>query len=399
MASVKVILYKSKTYKDGTHPLMLQIIHNRKVKKQSLNIRLHEFEWDSKNNLPKRKVTNYKTIVTLIRTKIAEAEKTLVKLDTAKKDYSVTELSTKIKGKKTTKSFNQYTEELIEGMISTNKIGNANSYRGALNVINKFTKNKNLAFTDIDYKFLTKFEEYHLRKENNTVNGLNVYMRVIRAVYNKAINEDLVSIDYYPFRKYKIKLKKTSKRAISRDEMKKIVNLELDETSTFWNARNYFLFSFYTIGMSWVDMALLKVENIKGDRIIYQRSKTDKEYNIKINDNIKLILDYYINDKNKEDYIFPIINNEENETAKRSNIKNALRIYNKHLKQIGEQIECSIPLTSYVARHSWASIANFSGIHIGVISQGLGHEDIKTTQTYLANFDHSAIDDANENIL
>ena len=224
-------------------------------------------------------------------------------------------------------------------------------------------------------------------------------MRVIRAVYNKAINEDLVSVDYYPFRKYKIKLKKTSKRAISRDKMKKNVNLELDETSTFWNARNYFLFSFYTIGMSWVDMALLKVENIKGDRIIYQRSKTDKEYNIKINDNINLILDYYIKDKNKEDYIFPIINNEENETAKRSNIKNALRIYNKHLKQIGENIDCSIPLTSYVSRHSWASIANFSGIHIGVISQGLGHEDIKTTQTYLANFDHSAIDDANENIL
>ena len=146
-------------------------------------------------------------------------------------------------------------------------------------------------------------------------------------------------------------------------------------------------------------MALLKVENIKGDRIIYQRSKTDKEYNVKINENISDILNYYIKDKQQDDYIFPIIHDDENETIKRKNIKNALRIYNKHLKQIGEMINCSIPLTSYVSRHSWASIANFSGIHIGVISQGLGHEDIKTTQTYLANFDYSAIDEANNNIL
>ena len=399
MASVKVILYKSKTYKDGTHPLMLQIIHNRKVKKQSINIRLLEEDWDSANNLPKRRVSNYKEIVTLIRTKIIEAEKTLVSLETSKNNFSVNELATKIKGKKSKKSFNEYTEELIEGMIKANKIGNANSYQGALNIINKFTNNKDLAFTDIDYKFLTKFEEFHLRKEGNTINGLNVYMRVIRAVYNKAINEDLVSVDFYPFRKYKIKIKKTAKRAISRDEMKRIVKLKLDETSTFWNARNYFLFSFYTIGMSWIDMALLKVENIKGDRIIYQRSKTDKEYNVKINENISDILKYYIKGKQQEDYIFPIIHDDENETIKRKNIKNALRIYNKHLKQIGEMINCSIPLTSYVSRHSWASIANFSGIHIGVISQGLGHEDIKTTQTYLANFDYSAIDEANNNIL
>jgi len=117
----------------------------------------------------------------------------------------------------------------------------------------------------------------------------------------------------------------------------------------------------------------------------------------KINNQIKEILDYYLGMNNT--YIFPIIKRDDDELDKRNDIKNRLRRYNENLKRIGKEIKSSIPLTSYVARHSWASIANFSEVHIGIISQGLGHEDIKTTQTYLANFDYSDIDSANENIL
>ncbi len=221
-------------------------------------------------------------------------------------------------------------------------------------------------------------------------------MRSIKAVFNKAIKENIISPEYYPFRDYKIKQKKTIKRAITKEEMQKIVDLDLEKESYLWHARNYFLFSFSTIGMSWVDMALLKPEDIHNDRIIYRRSKTHKEYNIKINNQIKEILEYYLNMNNT--YIFPIIKKDD-ELDKRNDIKNRLRRYNENLKRIGKKIKSSIPLTSYVARHSWASIANFSGVHIGIISQGLGHEDIKTTQTYLANFDYSDIDSANENIL
>ena len=238
MASVKAILYKSKTYKDGTHPLMIQIIHNRKIKKQSLGVRLHENEWDSKTNLPKRGVSNYKSIVTLIRTKIAEAEKSKITLEINKKDFSINELSANIKGKKSSISFNAYAEKLIEGMIESHKIGNANSYQWALNSINTFVNNKSIAFTDIDYKFLIKYEAFFLSKEGNSINGLNVYLRTVRAIYNKAINEDLVSADYYPFKKYKIKINKTPKRAIKKEEMQRIVDLEIDYNSTLWNAIN-----------------------------------------------------------------------------------------------------------------------------------------------------------------
>ena len=396
MASIKVVLYKSKTYSDGTHPVMLQIIHNRKIRKESLNIRLTDIEWDSNKNLPKRGVQNYKAIVTLIRTKIANAEKSLMNLESDKENYSISELSSKIKHKKKIISFNDYIKEIIESMYNANRIGNAKTYQTALNRVNDFTKNRELMFTDIDYKFLKQFEAFHLSK-GNSINGFNTYLRSIKATYNKAIKEKIVSAEYYPFKDYKMKQKKTIKRAISKEEMQKIVDLSLFEGTAMWHARNYFLFSFFTIGMSWVDMALLKSENVHNDRIIYRRSKTKKEYNIKINTQIKDILDFYLKMNTK--YIFPIIKRDDNELDKRNDIKNRLKRYNQNLKKIGKMINSSIPLTSYVSRHSWASIANFSGIHIGVISQGLGHEDIKTTQTYLANFDYSEIDNANENIL
>ena len=396
MATIKAILYKSKTYKDGKHPVMIQIIHNRKVRKDSINVRLFEEEWNFNTSLPKRSVQNNKEIIRLIRMKIAEAEKTLFNIEASKNNYSINELSTKIRRQKKIISFNEKCQQIIDEMKNANRIGNAASYKTALGSLNNFTKNKQLLFTDIDYGFLKKFEDYHLGN-GNTINGFNVYMRSIRAVFNRAIKEDIISTEIYPFRHYQIKQKKTIKRAISKDEMQKIVDLQLEKESLLWHTRNYFLFSFFTIGMSWIDMALLKQDNIDNNRIYYKRSKTGKEYNIKVNDKIKEILNYYIEKSNK--YVFPIIKRDENETDKRKDIKNNLKLYNNRLRKIGEMINSNSKLTSYVSRHSWASIANFSGIHIGVISQGLGHEDIKTTQTYLANFDYSDIDDANDNIL
>jgi integrase/recombinase XerD len=399
MASIKVILYKSKTYKNGSHPLYLQVIHNRKVKKIALNHSLHDFEWNTESNLPKKGIQNYKHLSIMIRSKLTDAEKLLLKLETEKKDFSIDELCGKIKGAESKISFNNYTKDQIERLMKANKIGNAISYRSALMATNNFTGNKDLSFTDIDYKFLKRFEEFHLSKQGNTINGFNVYLRAIRAIYNKAIKEGLVSYEYYPFKDYRLKQTKTVKRAISKEDMLKIVDLDLPVDSKYWHTRNYFLFSFFTIGMSWVDMALLKTSNIQGDRIIYKRSKTGKDYTIKVNNKITDILDYYSSGKSRNDYIFPIISRTESEVLKRNDVKNKLKLYNKQLKEIGGMINCSVSLTSYVARHSWASIANFSGVHIGVIAQGLGHDDIKTTQTYLAEFDHSEIDTANENIL
>lgn len=150
--------------------------------------------------------------------------------------------------------------------------------------------------------------------------------------------------------------------------------------------------------MNWIDMAYLKIENIKNDRIVYVRAKTNKEYSIKIIEPIASILSYYIAGKNENDYIFPIIVRIDDPIVIRKDIKNGLHSHNERIKKIAAQLGIDRNLTSYVARHSWGSIANFSKEQIGIIQEGMGHEDQKTTQIYLDHFDVSDVDDANKRV-
>ncbi len=398
MASVKILLYTSKTLKDNRHPLMMQIIHNRKIRRTNLGFNLYIDEWDVSNSKAKGKSDLAAEINTFILERLAHANTQLMRLKREKEQFSLDELLERIKGPSSTISFSQFTNVLIERTRKANKLGNADSYQWALNAFHNFSQKTDLYFSDIDFKFLSKLKEYHLGN-GNSINGLNVYLRAVRAIFNKAINEGVVSREVYPFVKFKIKNEITKKRAISKEDMQKIADLELYEDTEEWHTRNLFLFSFYTIGMNWSDMANLKIENINSGRVFYKRNKTHKEYTIAINPKIQAILDYYTDGKAGDEYVFSIIDRTDNIEDTRKDIRNKLKTFNKYLKLIGKNAGIEGNLTSYVARHSWASIANFAGIQLGVISQGMGHADLKTTQTYLAEFENSDIDAANANII
>jgi len=398
MASIKTLLYTSKKYKDGRHPLVLQIIHNRKIRKIALGHNLFSQEWDSAAQKVVKGVPNGLNINRLIIKKLAEANDALIELEYEKTDgFHIDELIERISGKKRPASFTQYAKSQIERMNKAGRRGNALSYQTALNVFTSYLNKDDILFSDITYKTLIKFREDHLAK-GYTINGHNVYTRAIRAIYNKAKAEKVIKAINNPFEGYSIKNTKTKKRAISRDDMIKIAEIELPPYSELWHARNIFMFSFHTIGMSYVDIANLKLENLVNGRIRYTRAKTKKEYSIAINNEITSIISRYIEGKEKSDFIFPIILREEKEEQYKD-IRNSLKLYNKRLRNIGKMAEVDEHLTSYVSRHSWASIANFSNVPIGIISQGLGHDDIKTTQTYLADFKNSEIDTANTNLL
>jgi len=397
MATAKIVLYKHKTYNNGRHPLVIQLIINRKVKRISINRSLYPEEWDAKAGLPTEIALHRKEVTEKVIDVRAKIAKTLTTLERDKPNFQFDDFVNLFSDKRTSISLTEYTNSLINRFKETNRLGNAYSYENALKALQKYAKKKEVLFTDIDITFLNKWKEKHI-KNGNSVNGHNVYLRAIRASYNKAIEENVLSANIYPFRKYKIVNEKVRKRAISKEDMKKINDMEFPEGSTLWHTQKLFMFSFFTIGMPWADMANLKLKNIVGNRINYKRKKTGKEYSIEINNNIRQILDYYLNNKKKNDYVFSIIKRV-NEADKISDTKNGLKNFNKHLEKIGEMAKINEKLTSYVARHSWASISNFKGIHIGIISEGLGHSDIKTTQTYLANFDYSDIDSANADIL
>jgi len=397
MASVKIVLYKSKTYKDGTHPLVLQVISDRKVKKISLNQNIRPKDWNDKANLPRKGSTNYDKITSLIRKKLAEAENIRLVMQLEQQQFSFEEFENNFLGNKQRVSFTEYTKSMIDRLNKSKRLGNAYSYQNALNNITRYSKKQNIQFSEITHSYLSHYQDYHLGK-GNSINGFNVYMRAIRAIFNKAIHEGIIPKTCYPFENFSLQNKKTIKRAISKDDILKIINLEVPEATDLWHARNLFVFSFETIGMSWIDIANLKVKNIVDGRIFYTRAKTKKEYSIKITKRTEEVLNLYISGKQGEDYIFPIIHRSNiMEIAK--DVRNALKLHNQRLKVLAKMAGIEENLTSYVARHSWASIANFSGVHIGVIAQGLGHNDIKTTQTYLADFSNNEIDLANQSLL
>ena len=165
-----------------------------------------------------------------------------------------------------------------------------------------------------------------------------------------------------------------------------------------WHSRNYFLFSFYNMGMNFMDIALLKKSNLIGDRLEYVRAKTGKTYSIKLQGPSLKILKLYIKDQKPDDFIFPIVKRTEL-ADQLKDIQNDRKTNNKYLKLMAEKCEINAKITSYVARHSWATIAKNLDVPISVISEGLGHEDIKTTQIYLESFEVDVLDKANKLII
>jgi integrase len=224
-------------------------------------------------------------------------------------------------------------------------------------------------------------------------NTTSFYMRILQAVYNKAVEKGLIE-QKNPFTHVYTGVSKTVKRALLLPDIKRIKNLDLSLHPTLAFARDIFLFSFYMRGMSFIDMAHLRKNDLKGGIISYRRHKTGQQLVVKVEQCAQEIIDRYHDETSS--YLLPIITSEGDE---RHQYRNALHVMNHRLKEIGKMIGSPIQLTTYVGRHSWASAAKSNNIPISVISESMGHENERTTQIYLASIDTSVIDDANAKIL
>ena len=391
MASIKIILFTHKKLKDGSHPIMIQIIKDRKRKMISTGFSAKESEWNFKSNSPSRKHPNYSQLRIYLNRKLVDAQADLMELSAKKKPFSIDELILQIKGEVKTGSVFTFWEEVVNDLKESKKHGNMNAYKNTLSAFKKFRKNKDLEFASLKYKTVKEFDSY-LLSNGLQVNGISFHMRTLRALYNRAVKEGIASKENYPFDEYKIKREKTVHRALTKDEVKRIRDLEFDDFYLKL-AQDLFMFSFYTRGMSFIDIAYLQVKNIHNDRLQYRRSKTGQMFTIKLTAEAKAILEKYADLTKKDNYLFPIVQHEE---KKFTEYKSVMRITNKKLKEIGKLAECSIPVTTYVARHSWATIAKRGGISTTVISEGLGHATEHITQVYLDGFENSVLDDAND---
>lgn len=399
MATFKVMLDKQKTNPEGNCPVVIKILHNRGKRFIQLPYYADPEQWDQKRSVLNEKSSSpemrkeYKKTNYYIEYEVMKLKKILLDLEISTANYSVDDILKAYYRKTSMIPVFDYIRQIVDSLEKVGKNGNSNVYKGTMGILQKFCGKENLTFEEINYSFLKNFEA-HLQQRGCKINTISFYLRTIRSVYNRAIKDGVVCEEYYPFKKIMIRKEKTVKRAIYKEEIAEIKNLKLAPFPQLEMARDIFLFSFYMRGMSFKDIAFLKVANIEGDRIYYSRQKTAQKLNVKLTDRVREIILKYNDLSDRKSFIFPIIRfpgrNEFNQ------YKNSYRKINRKLKLIGTMLNSRVALTTYVARHSWASIAKRSGIPISVISEGLGHDSEKTTQIYLDSFENNVLDAANE---
>ncbi len=395
--SIKVKFRPSKqSEKEGV--LVYRIIHQRLIRQIGTNYRIFPEEWDDKAekiviiNCNNQRKGDLQSIQEKLLLEKKRFEKIIHCLSRQNSRYTTDDI---------VKAFKQPTQEytlfgfmlnVIRQLKQLNKDRSAESYTTTLQSFMHFREKNDILLQEIDSDLIQTYEAY-LKAKGLTPNTISFYMRILRAVYNRAVEKQLTE-QRYPFKHVYTGIEKTIKRAISIESIRQIKTLDLRHQKTLEFARDMFLFSFYTRGMSFVDMAYLKKKNLQCGTISYRRRKTNQQLFIKMEPCIQAIINKY--KAQTTDFLLPIIRSGGKE---RKQYQNKLRQVNHYLKKIATLIHLSLPLSMYVARHSWASIARSKSIPLSVISEGMGHDSELTTQIYLASLNNSVIDNANASIL
>lgn len=287
-----------------------------------------------------------------------------------------------------------YMEEHVRRLYQYGQCRTAETYRVTLNSLYRFRGGEDLYLDELDATVLQGYE-FYLKEDGLCPNTVSFYMKRLRAVYNKAVDDGLVS-DSHPFRKVSTASEKTVKRAIPLSVIRKLKNLDLEDSPPHAMARDLFLLSFYMRGMSFVDMAHLQKADLKDGVLSYRRRKTGQLLTLRWEPCMQKLARRYASSPSSP-YLLCIIPDADGDIMRQYHaVQNRV---NRYLKEVGISIGLSQPLTMYVARHSWASIARQEGVPVSVISEGMGHDSESTTQIYLASLESSVIDKANRKIL
>lgn len=397
MATVKV-KFRSSTIVDREGTIYYQIIHERKIRQLLSDYHVFANEWDDKRSMVVVHPQSARhSFILSIRERIRWDVERLIKinhkLESKGLSYTADDVIDEFNQYANDYSLFNFMENIIAKLKRNGKIRTSETYKATLNSFKKFRANEDIMLDCVTSEIMEAYEAW-LHKRGITPNSISFYTRILRAVYNRAVECDIIE-NRNPFKHVYTGVDKTVKRALSLRSIKKIKLLELSLNPAMDFARDMFMMSFYLRGMSFIDMAYLKKSDLKNGYITYRRCKTGQQLVIEWTKEMQFILDKYL--ENESDYLLPIIKT--HEVNERCVYRNAGYNINHNLKKIAKKVGISIPLTLYVARHSWASAAKAKGIPISVISEGMGHDSEATTQIYLASLDTSVVDKANSLIL
>ncbi len=387
MASIK-IKYRWSAVEGRAGSVYFQIIHHRQVRQILSEYKVFKNEQGNRKPM----------LVEGLQKDLERLNRIVADLNRRNSPYTADDIVTEYRNYMRDYSLAGYMEILIARLRKRKRTRTSETYKATLNSLKKFLSESNCHSVSVMIDSITAelVEDYEafLQQRGLSPNTTSFYMRIFRAVYNRALDE--ISMERKnPFKHVYTGNERTVKRALPLESVKKIRLLKLPEGSALDYARDMFMMSFYLRGMSFIDMAYLRKSDLDHGYVTYRRRKTGQPLTIKWTIEMQKIVDKY--PKNKTCYLLPVITNP------KANERHAYRRcsyrINSNLKIIAEIAELNIPLTLYYARHSWATIARYKGIPLSVISEGMGHDSETTTRIYLASLDVSVVDKANSLII
>ena len=395
--SVRLMLNKGRRLNNGTYPLVFQVIHSRRKKLLYTGFRLKEEVFNeaeekivdgtdatltatdiTKMNRELRKMKN------MIHTRIRQLERTT-------EPFTVEDVLAQFTRANVRQQFYilRYIDTQIERKKKLKKEGTAAAYKSTRSSLAKFLDGSDIRMLEIDLRFIRRYEDF-LYNNGVAENTVSYYLRNLRTLYNQAVVDGYHPHGEYPFVKAQTRPAKTVKRALSREDLQALANLKLEDAPELKFARDLYLFSFYAQGMAFVDIVLLKKSDIYNGVLTYSRHKSKQFIRIAVTPQMQELMDKY---ETEGKYVFPIIR--DNSSSEYTQYRLALGRINRHLKGIAAMIDVKIPLTTYTARHTWATLARDCGAPVSVISAGLGHTSEEMTRIYLKEFDVSQLDKVN----
>lgn len=393
MATIKVKLRPSSVVeRAGT--IYYQVTHRRATQQITTNIRLQPDEWDTIGEQVVVSVADKSIIQNRIDSDIALLKRIVKDLNNSGVTYSVGDIVKRFKSPECHVLVLDFMQNQIRLMRNANRLGTALNYEKTMKNFVKFLGGVNLPFSAMTEQVIADYNAF-LVQRGMVRNSISFYMRIMRAVYNKAVRQKLVE-QSHPFTEVYTGIDRTRKRAVSESVISQLYKLNLAEGTPLALARDIFIFSYCTRGMAFVDIAYLKRENIQNGVICYARRKTGQLLSVRIEPSIQRIIDRYSSALSP--YVFPILTSTETKPAYEE-YQVAINNHNRQLRRLSKMLPAGCKLTSYTSRHSWATAARNHNVFISVISAGMGHTFEQTTQIYLTMLENSVIDDANQGLI
>lgn len=380
--TTKLVIRKDKQKKDGTIPIYIRLTKDRTSRFMATGIYLEEKNWDNVNGKVKKGHSNSVRVNNFLGQKLSEVQNK--GFDWELEDKSIKSKSLKKEvAKSSGESFSDYFQAYIAKLKAENHLGTWDKAKATYSKLHTFAKTQNLSFKDIDVDFLKRLHAYLRDELSNKKNTIHGNLKIMRKLFNDAIREEIIQFGQNPFSKFPLETEKSKKEYLTEEDLNKLENIDLSNKPRLNDHRYMFLFSTNAGGVRISDLLQLKWSNISETHVNFTQEKTGENVSIKLTNKALAILEFFKKSKElNREYIFPFLHNELNGEDLFKAISSQTAYANKNLKEIAKLASISKPLTTHIARHTFATRALRKGIRIEAVSKLLGHSSIKTTQVY-----------------